>query len=138
MSLSGPLQSVLIITLGLFSTGCLSKKMAIESTPPGAIVSINDITLGSTPLTTSWHGGGTYRFRLTKKGFAPLVETIKIKHRWFSTPIIDMGADFMTTKDIVDHRTINFQLIPLKKEKLTFSRQKAKEMRAVFEKNIKR
>ena len=121
-----------VVSVGLFFSGCLSKTITVTSTPPGAILSINDVEIGKTPTTTDWHGGGTYRFELKHKSYQPVDEHIKIKYRWYSYPIIDMGADFMTTKNINDHRQWHFDMQPLQKESIATSKKHAEKMREEF------
>ena len=136
-----PFRIISCLAAGALLSGCLSKTMTVSSTPPGAILSINDVEMGPTPITTDWHGGGSYRFSLKLKDHSPLAETVKIKYRWYSAPIIDMGPDFMTTRQVKDHKELHFEMPPLKKENpgsgsskeaVEKAKKEALEMRAEF------
>ena len=52
----------------------------IRSEPPGARVSIEGETRGSTPLQIAEMAGGNYRLRVELDGYAPIVETIAVTH----------------------------------------------------------
>lgn len=124
---------VLLLTAILLS-GCLSKTVTVTSTPPGAVLSINDVEIGPTPATTEWHGGGVYRFHLQHKGYTTLKQNVTIKPRWYSYPIIDMGPDFMTTKEVKDHRELHFEMQPRGEESPEEIKQKALTAKAELEK----
>src|SRR5262245_11374473 len=72
--------------------GCLERKIHITSDPPGALVWVNDIEVGRTPVTTGFLFYGDFDVRASREGCEP-VQT----HRdtwapvWETAPI-DLGA----------------------------------------------
>ncbi|GEM_PF-5386701 len=116
---------IAIVFASFIFTGCLTKTLTITSTPSGALVSINDIEIGSTPVTTKWHGGGAYRFELKLKDYNTLTKVVNINPKWYGYPVIDMGADFMTTKKITDHKTLHFDMQKMQKVDLNKIKQQA-------------
>lgn len=67
----GVLAGVLAL-LTFSGQGCLERTMLIESDPPGAAVTLNDVEVGRTPLETDFTYYGTYDVLLTKDGYEPL------------------------------------------------------------------
>jgi hypothetical protein len=55
------------------STGCVKRRIAIETNPPGALVWLNDAQVGRTPVDVSFTHHGVYDLRIEKEGFEPLV-----------------------------------------------------------------
>src|SRR5215471_15531012 len=66
--------------------GCLERTITITSEPPDAIVWLNDVEVGRTPLKTGFTFYGDYDVRLRKEGYEP-VQT----HRETDTPIYEFA-----------------------------------------------
>lgn len=56
----------------LLSAGCARRHLAIESDPPGATVTLNDVEVGRTPVRVGFTFYGTYDVRIEKPGYEPL------------------------------------------------------------------
>lgn len=72
--------------------GCVDRRLAITSEPPGATVLLNDAEVGATPCEVEFTYFGTYDVRLHKDGYEPLVTKAKAKappHEW---PGLDLAA----------------------------------------------
>ena len=54
-------------------TGCVERRIWIDTDPPGALVWLNDAQLGRTPVAVSILHDGVYDLRLEKDGFEPIV-----------------------------------------------------------------
>ena len=54
-------------------TGCVERRIWIDTDPPGALVWLNDAQLGRTPVVVSILHDGVYDLRLEKDGFEPIV-----------------------------------------------------------------
>jgi PEGA domain len=63
--------------------GCVERKLTIGSAPEGALVMVNDVEVGRTPVTVPflWYGNYDLRFRL-EKNVAPPGEPPQIR-RWY-------------------------------------------------------
>ncbi len=72
--------------------GCADRRITIDSTPPGAVVYLNDEEVGLTPCETNFTYFGVYDVRLHKEGYEPLVTRVKADappHEW---PGLDLAA----------------------------------------------
>jgi hypothetical protein len=58
--------------LAVALTGCSRRTLEITSEPSGALVWVNDVELGRTPLKASFQHYGEYDVLLRKDGFEPL------------------------------------------------------------------
>jgi len=85
------LVCAMVIIACLSSPGCVRRKLNITSTPPGALVYLNDREVGRTPVDIDITYYGTYDVRLIKDGYEPLMT-----HGDASGPIWDApGPDFI-------------------------------------------
>jgi hypothetical protein len=62
----------LAVAVVLAAGGCLERTVSITSDPPGAIVRMNDVEVGRTPITTEFTYYGVYDVRLNREGQEPL------------------------------------------------------------------
>lgn len=73
------------------STGCVRRTISVTTTPPGAIVFLNDREVGRTPCDVDFLHYGVYDIRLRLEGFEPVVGSGRA-----SAPVWDfIGADFV-------------------------------------------
>ena len=64
--------------------GCLERRVSITSEPPGAVVTMNDVELGRTPVEADFTYYGVYDLRIEHEGYEPLRTTARA-----STPVYD-------------------------------------------------
>ncbi len=69
------MHTATLIVVGLLATSCIARTITVESTPPGAEVSLNGRVVGKTPVTVPFRHYGVYRVELRKTGF----ETLEIE-----------------------------------------------------------
>lgn len=94
-----------------FLSGCLERTITITSEPPGALVCVNDVEVGRTPVKTGFTYYGDYDVRLRKEGFEPLVT-----HRKAAAPIyeyapVDLAATAVPAR-IQTNLVWHFELTP--------------------------
>ena len=119
-----------LIVSGLFLTGCVERKLTINTEPQGAIVTLNDEEIGTSPVTVGFEWYGDYSVRVAKPGY----ETLKT-HRELKAPLrdkfpFDFFAQCLTPKRIVDSYEWTFALEekkPIDKDKLIKEAQNLKE-----------
>jgi len=104
--------TVVGLITSLFLTGCVERKLTINTEPQGAIVVLNDEEVGTSPVTVSFEWYGDYNVRITKEGFA----TLKT-HRMLKGPLhdrfpFDFFAEIVNPKRIVDSYEWTFTLDP--------------------------
>lgn len=63
----------LSVAATVLSTGCVERRIWIDSDPPGALVWVNDTQLGRTPVDVGILHDGVYDVRLEKDGYEPIV-----------------------------------------------------------------
>lgn len=72
--------------------GCLERTMHITSDPPGALVILNDVEVGRTPVEVDFEWYGTYDVRLSLPGHEPLVTSAEAKAPAHELPGLDLVA----------------------------------------------
>ena len=119
-----------LIVSSLFLTGCVERKLTINTEPQGAIVTLNDEEIGTSPVTVGFEWYGDYDVRIAKPGY----ETLKT-HRELKAPLhdkfpVDFMAQCLNPKRIVDSYEWTFALEekkPIDKEELIKEAQNLKE-----------
>lgn len=92
--------------------GCVQRRMTIRSSPPGAMVYVDNQEIGTTPISTGFTYYGTREFRLVKDGYETLTEKRTIPVPWYQFVPLDLVAENLVPGEIRDHRTLDFQLVP--------------------------
>src|SRR5512133_122457 len=72
-----------LVTL-LISSGCIERRLTINTVPSGALVSLNDEEIGVTPVTVNFNWYGDYRIQIIKEGY-----DIFNTHRELKAPLHD-------------------------------------------------
>ncbi len=85
-----------ILTMALLAGGCVQRTIKITSTPPGALVHLNDEEVGRTPLTVPFTFYGTYDVRMALDGYKNLWTKQKAKAPWWEAPGPDLLAEIFT------------------------------------------
>lgn len=115
--------------------GCLERRITITSEPPGALVWVNDVEIGRTPVDTDFVFYGDFDVRLRKDGFEPITTHKKANAPWYEIPPFDFVAMSIPINFDTDVKW-HFDLQPLESavigkeasEQATIER--AKELRA--------
>ena len=84
--------ALLISVLVLGATGCVERRIFITSDPPGALVHVNDVQVGHTPVEVEYTYHGTYDVRLQLPGYLPLSTWARTKLRAHELPVLDVVA----------------------------------------------
>jgi hypothetical protein len=97
----------------LFTSGCVERKLTINTQPQEALVFLNDEEIGVSPVTVSFNWYGDYYIRISKEGY----ETLKT-NRMLEAPRhdkfpFDFFAQVLTPKKIVDEYEWSFELEPI-------------------------
>ncbi len=89
-----PCRAVIFIALTLAATltGCLERRVSITSVPTGALVFINDVEVGRTPLEAEFTYYGEYDVRVEKDGFEPLRTVADATAPIYEYPPFDLVA----------------------------------------------
>jgi len=96
---------LVLVALSLAAlTGCVERKLTISSDPPGALVTLNDVEIGRTPVTVpiKWYGTYDLRFHYEVNTGTPenphikryyLHTSRKTTTPWFENIPIDLFAE---------------------------------------------
>jgi hypothetical protein len=91
--------------------GCLERTIHVTSDPPGALVYLNDVEIGRTPVETSFLYFGTYDVRLRLDGYEPIVTSKRAKAPIYEMPGPDLLASAWPGRISTDIRW-HFDLTP--------------------------
>ncbi|MCK4998466.1 MAG: PEGA domain-containing protein [Anaerohalosphaera sp.] len=108
--------TALLITVFLMIpiAGCVERHLTINTSPPGALVTLNDEQIGNSPVTVGFNWYGDYRVSISKQGY----ETLNT-HRELARPLhdkfpFDFFAQVLWPKTIEDEHQWDFTLTPYK------------------------
>jgi hypothetical protein len=117
------------LIVSLLLSGCVERRLTINTEPQGAIVVLNDEEIGISPVTVSFEWYGDYGVRISKEGFETLKTHRKLKAPWYDAFPFDFFAQIVNPKRIVDSYQWSFTLAPLtepNREELIQNAQKLK------------
>ena len=125
-------QPYLLLAAGLLliSMGCVRRRLTVRTSPPGAVVAVDNQTIGTSPAASSFTYYGTRELRIEKDGFR--TETIKrrLDPPWYEAPGLDFIAETLWPWEIRDERIIDVQLVPETIEPAEAVLQRADQLRA--------
>jgi hypothetical protein len=114
----GKRDLVILTVVGLVAvtiiSGCVERKLTINTAPQGAMVVLNDEEIGTSPVTVSFEWYGDYNVRLSKEGFETLKTHRKLKAPWYDGFPFDLFAQTLNPDRIVDEYEWTFELEPKK------------------------
>lgn len=76
-------------------TGCVERRISITSEPPGALVRLNDVDVGRTPLETNFKYHGTYDVQLELEGYETQMTARDADAPWWEYPPFDLAAEML-------------------------------------------
>jgi hypothetical protein len=95
----------------LLLAGCATeRKLIITSTPPGALVRLDDSVVGSTPYEVAFDAYGTRRITLYKQGFATTSQQIAIESPWYLTFPVDIVTEVLLPFGWKDIRRVDIEM----------------------------
>jgi hypothetical protein len=100
-------------------SGCVERRLTINTRPEGAIVVLNDEEIGQSPVTVSFEWYGDYCVRISKEGYETLDTHRELKGPWYDKFPFDFFAQLVSPKRIVDSYEWTFEL----EEKQEISRE---------------
>jgi hypothetical protein len=99
------------LTVTLLS-GCVERRLTINTEPQGAMVVLNDQEIGTSPVTVSFNWYGDYWVRLSKNGYEALDTHRKLKAPLHDHFPFDFIAEIVYPGQIVDAYEWTFALTP--------------------------
>lgn len=106
--------TALLLAVGLLcaAPGCVQRRLTIRSTPPGALVYIDNYEIGVTPVSTDYVYYGVRNIKLVRDGYETLNVQQKISPPWYQWFPLDFVAENVVPWEIRDERALNFNLLP--------------------------
>ncbi|MGD9692432.1 MAG: PEGA domain-containing protein [Phycisphaerales bacterium] len=76
----------------IVGTGCIERTIHITSEPPGAMVWVNDVEVGRTPVDVEYEWEGAYDVRVMLEGYEAVWEKREVKGAAHDFPGVDLVA----------------------------------------------
>jgi len=105
-------RAVVVLLVCSLLSGCVRRRMTINSNPPGALVYVDDYEIGQTPISTNFTYYGDRKIRLVKDGYETLTVMQPIPAPWYQWPVIDFFSENVVPGEIRDTRVLNYQMTP--------------------------
>jgi hypothetical protein len=98
--------------MALVGSGCVTRRLIIQSNPPGALVYIGDQEIGTTPVAVNYIYYGTRKIRLVKDGYETLTVLEPIPAPWWDHFPLDFVSENVVPGELRDVRTLSYQMVP--------------------------
>lgn len=108
------LVSIVFTSLAQPADAAVRRRITIRTTPPGALVYIDDQEIGVTPVSTSFTYYGTRKIQIVKDGYETVTVLREIKAPWYQIPGIDFVTENLMRREFRDERLLQFKLVPLR------------------------
>ncbi len=108
------LVSILFTSFVQPADAAVRRRITIKTTPPGALVYIDDQEIGVTPVSTSFTYYGTRKIQIVKDGYETVTVLREIKAPWYQIPGIDFVTENLMRREFRDERLLQFKLVPLR------------------------
>jgi hypothetical protein len=105
------LACVMLVMI-LSNSGCVERELTINTEPQGAVVTLNDEEIGTSPVTVSFNWYGDYNVRINKEGYETLKTHRELKGPWYDKFPFDFFAQILNPKRIVNSYEWTFTLAP--------------------------
>lgn len=98
--------------ISLMQTGCVHRRVTINSNPAGALVRIDGKDIGYTPTSIDYIWYGTREVQLLKDGYETQTQFIKIGAPWYQRFPLDFISDNFLGTHVRDHRRFDLTMQP--------------------------
>ena len=113
LMLSRPVLLLLLFT-AMMQTGCVHRRVTVNSYPQGALVKVDGRDIGYTPASFDFTWYGTREVQLLMDGYETRTEHVDINAPWYQKFPLDFVSDNFLGKHVTDHRQFTFRLEPKK------------------------
>ena len=105
----------LVLLIGILSlalcVGCVRRTMTLNTDPQGAIVHLNDIEIGRTPVTVDFTWYGDYDIVYRKEGHTTLVTHHRVRAPWYQIWPLDFVSEVLIPWEIHDHHQVPLAML---------------------------
>ena len=95
----------------LFFSGCVERKLTINTEPQGALIVLNDEEIGVSPVTVGFNWYGDYKVRANKQGYEILNTHRKLEGPVYDKFPFDFFAEILWPGRIVDEYEWTFEMV---------------------------
>ena len=106
------LLTITALLLTLLQSGCVHRRVTINSNPGGALVRIDGKDVGYTPASVDYTWYGTREVQLLKDGYETQTQLVHIGAPWYQRFPLDFFSDNFLGTHIRDHRRFDLQMQP--------------------------
>ena len=94
------------------TTGCVRRRMTVRTNPPGALISVDNQIIGTSPAATSFTYYGTREIRIERDGYRTETIRRKLNPPWYEYPPLDFITETLWPFEVRDERVIDVELVP--------------------------
>ena len=105
-------SAIILMLISLLQTGCVHRRVTINSNPAGALVRIDGKDIGYTPASVDYTWYGTREVQLLKDGYETQTQFIKIGTPWYQRFPLDFISDNFLGTHVRDHRRFDLTMQP--------------------------
>jgi len=109
--------------------GCVRRRLMIRSNPPGALVYVDNVPVGETPVATEFTYYGTRTVQLVKDGFETITVKQPVKPPWYELPGVEFISENLWPRELRDERVLDFQLEPQRITPMGKLKERAENLR---------
>ena len=102
----------LVAIIVLMQTGCVHRRVTINSNPQGALVRLDGKDIGYTPASIDYTWYGTREVELLKDGYETKKQLVRISPPWYQRFPLDFFSDNLLGTHVRDHRRFDLQMQP--------------------------
>jgi hypothetical protein len=102
----------ILVVAAVVATGCVQRRMTIRSSPPGALVYVDDYELGTAPVSHDFVYYGTRNVKLVKDGYETLTVRQPFPVPWYQYFPLDFVTENLLPWEIRDERVVDLAMVP--------------------------
>ncbi|MBX3436386.1 MAG: PEGA domain-containing protein [Planctomycetaceae bacterium] len=106
------LPAVCLLLCVCAQSGCVSRRLTIRSDPPGALVELDGVRIGTTPVTTDFTYYATREITLSKVGYETLTIQQPVPPPWYQVPPLDFFSDNFSPVQVTNRHDFTYRLAP--------------------------
>jgi PEGA domain len=125
----GLISIVVAVVCLVLLPGCVERRFRVESNPPGAMVFVNNVPHGPTPVDVPFVYYGVYNITLIKDGYDTQTFKQRVVAPWYAYPPVDFVAESIWPMQITDLRDLYYELTPTAPPNLNQIKQDAEDLR---------
>jgi hypothetical protein len=108
-----PICAIVLLVIPLLGGGgggCVRRTLTVTTEPPGALVYLNGVEAGRSPIERDFVFYGTYDIAVRKEGYETLKTQGKVIAPWWQWVPFDFVAEFLP---LHDRQTLTYTLYPI-------------------------